>query len=182
MIFAVSLLATRLGAETIGNVEFQFPPSIHEWKFFVDDRFYSQIFAGEEGFSEDEKEETSPLVKVFTHREGDALEIFCAMQVAADEEDEEDTDEETLASIQQDLNEHLNRLFPHHRVTLLSLTEWKDDGFCEWELHDGSVDLMHGYTRGFKKDNTFVVLSYLTTAARTEYNQALWTNVLNEAK
>ncbi len=174
MICTACLLGSALSAESIGDVEFQFPPSNYEWKLFIDHDFYSEFRKDEEEFSE----ESEALVKIFTHREGDALELFVAAQFQNnDEEDELDT----LMSAQKEIDESLNCFLPNHHWQLLSFEESKEEGFCEWELNDAFLDLVHGYSRVLQKDGITTVLFYLTTAVRTEYNRVIWSNILKQA-
>lgn len=179
--FAACLLGTQLSAETIGNVEFQFPPSNYEWKLLFDESFF-QIALGEdevigEGLQEDREDYK---MKIFTHREGDALELFVALQVATDEEDDEE--ETSLASAQKNLDEAFNQYFPHHRISLIQLTDMNGEGFAEWELIDPNSELFHCYARGLKKEGKTAVLVYFSTALKTEHNRVLWTQVLNDAR
>jgi len=197
------LLAGTLVGETIGNLEFDFPPSKYEWKLLLDSNTFD--FSDDDDDDDDDFSSSdyqwgqpvdasgedldaeSPSLKVFTHREGDALEIFVALidtDPEADDDDEEEPD--TLEEIQAQIDEALNEHFPNHRMILISATETDDGGSAEWELSDGTNNLMHGYTRYFeiKKGGdleALAFLSYLTTAEHSEYNRSLWTNVLNQA-
>lgn len=186
-IYATCLLSLPLAAETIGNVEFQFPPSNFEWKLLADDHNRFCDDDGKEEFSIDEDEdfpcENEQIFKFFTHREGDALELFIATQMPdTAEDDDEDDEPDTLFSLQKRLDETLNQYFPNHKLILLNVTNNCDEGFAEWELNDGAQDVMHGYSRAFKKNGSLTVLCYLTTAVRTESNRFLWTQVLDQVK
>lgn len=175
-IYAACLLGSGLSAETIGNIEFEFPPSNYEWNVLADDQFYSDFFG--EGEAPPDNEASA---KFFTHREGDALEILIASQFQGDDDDDDDQ-MSTLVAIQKELDETLNSFFPNHRLVALNYLESDTDGFFEWELNDGSVDIMHGYCRAFLEGNRYTALSYLTTALMTDHNRAIWTNTLNQAK
>lgn len=178
-VFAACLWGAQLPAETIGNVEFQFPPSNYDWKLFMDENFFQVHLSPDESVGEGLEEDCEDcLVKLFTHREGDALELFMALQLT----DEDEDDDDTLLAVQKQLDESFNQYFPNHRLSLLQLTEMKGEGFMEWELRDLDCDLLHGYGRGLKKDGKSTSLFYFTTALRTEHNRALWTQVLNDAR
>lgn len=199
---AVCLLGGPLVAETVGNVEFQFPPSNYEWRLFADDSSFENNFMDDdEDFDlpsdyqwgtplDDDKEDSldvRPNVKLFTHREGDALEIFVAYQDNDPDCDDEEDEVDTLESVQMEIDQELNQLLPNHRLILRSLVDNKEDGFADWELNDGTQDIMHGYTRIFRIKGAdgverFIMLGYLTTALQTEHNRSVWTNVLNQAR
>lgn len=204
-ICAACFVGSSLAAETIGSIEFQFPPSNNEWRIFVDDSIIENGL-----FSDDDDDEDfeisadyqwgTPLddeddfdyepsrFKLFTHREGDALELFIAYQDNSPEGDEDDDSEiDTLETIQKELDESLNKYLPNHRLIIHSVTDNRTDGFVEWELNDGIQDIMHGYTRFIMKKTgddvgSITMLGYLTTSVRSEYNRALWTNALNQAR
>lgn len=179
-ICAACLFGTQLCAESIGNVEFQFPPSNYDWKILMDNQSAEAFFgADEEGDCDD------CHFKLLTHREGDSLEVVIAMQSPIDSDNDEDDDEDepdTLAAFQEELDENLNQYLPNHRLVVLQLEDFGDEGFLEYELNDGSVDVMHGYARYFQKGDSATFLLYLTTALQTEYNRAVWTAVLNDAR
>lgn len=180
-VFAACLLGAQLSAETIGNVEFQFPPSKYEWRLFMDENFFQVHLAPDECIGEGMEEDCEDYeVKLFTHREGDAFELFMALQLSDSGED--DDEEETLATAQKELDEAFNQYFPNHKLSLLQLTDRNDEGFIEWELRDLDCDLLHGYGRGFTKEGKNTSLFYFTTALRTEHNKALWTGILNDAR
>lgn len=216
---AACLLGSSLTAETIGNVEFQFPPSNYEWKLLIDDSSLDQFIGSyvdddfdddedddlaykwgtdddddddyddEEDFDDEEESFSQFLYKVFTHREGDALEIFVAHQSFDSDDDFDDLDKGNfynLETAQEDLNTTINRLFPNHKVILHAIEDHQTGAYVEWELNDGTQDLMHGYTRViFVNENgvpRVTSLSYFTTASATEYNHHVWTNVLNQIR
>jgi hypothetical protein len=208
------LLGSSLAAETIGNVEFQFPPSNYEWRVLVDDSILENatLFDGDDDdFYEDDEDDFvsstdyqwgTPLddeddddfvgeksrFKMFTHREGDALEIFVAYQDNDPmDEDDEDDKLDTLESVQEELNHSINRYLPNHKFIIHSVIDTDEDGFAEWELNDGIQDIMHGFTRVIKTKvdgemKSLTVLGYLTTSVRSEYNRSVWTNALNQAR
>ncbi|MBU6384050.1 MAG: hypothetical protein KGQ49_05425 [Verrucomicrobia bacterium] len=174
-IFAACLLGSQLSADIIGDVEVQFPPSNYEWQVLIDQDYVKDLvpYCPTEEMGQ---------FQVLTHREGDAFEIFIALQAPVDEEeDEEDCESESLACCQQEINEQLNRYLPNHQFVLLNLNDSNNEGTLEYALYDRSVDLMHGYARHFQKDGTSIFLLYQTTALASEYNKAIWTRVLNEA-
>lgn len=185
-IYAACLWGMQLSAETVGNIEFQFPPSNYDWKILVDSQFYNDAlfsreeddFLGDE--DDDEFFEENNHFKFFTHREGDALEILIVLQTPVDEDDE-DEEIDTLFTAQKKIDKWLNRYLPNHRLDLLNWEELKENGFVDWELNDGQLDLMHGYVRHFKKDDDTCILFYLTTGLRTEYSRAIWIQTLNNA-
>lgn len=203
-ICAACFVGSSLAAETIGSVEFQFPPSNNEWRIFVDDSIIenSAFFDDDddEEFEisadyqwgtplddEDELESVPSRFKLFTHREGEALEIFIAYQDNSPDWDEEDDEVDTLEAAQKGLDESINKYLPNHRMILHSLTDRGEDGLVEWELNDGIQDIMHGFTRIFATKvggdlESLTILGYLTTSPRSEYNKALWTNALNQAR
>jgi len=176
--FLIALLAAfPMYSETVGNVEFQLPPSNYEWRVFMED---------------------TPL-KIFTHREGDALEIFSAISVPTVEPDEEASPENmagltpvkqlfnmdgSQASSFQFVQQSLNRLgflFPNHKLVLLNLEESDDNCLFGWECYDGVQDILHGYVRAFRTTEGIAVLHYITTAPYSETNRVMWTRILNRA-
>jgi hypothetical protein len=200
-LWAACLAASPLLSETIGDVEFQFPPSNYEWRLLIDNDCFGNLFVDDEDFDEDESyedvfegdegEETDlealiPKMQFYTHREGDALELFVAMQVSIGEDEEDEDDATTLMQAQKEIDKFVNRFLPNHQFVLIKLEEKETEGFMEWVFSDGLQDLMHGYTRGFAKTadgkKTFTALGYSTTAIRTEHNRMLWTQLLNQAK
>jgi len=187
--YAVCLLGAPLAAETIGNVEFQFPPSRYEWKLLLDEQtlndFVSFVDEDEsEPYSENEEAlEENLNLKIFTHREGDALELFIAMQ-AVDYDFENDV--ETLNIIQSEVDVALNQFFPNHKFIVHAYSENRDGGFIEWEINDGIQDIMHGYSRGlFVNENgvpRVTTLCYFTTARTTEHNRIMWAEMLSQVR
>lgn len=178
-ICAVCFAAAHLSAESIGTVEFQFPPSNYDWKIFMDNMSLQNLFSP---YESDEEACEASYLKLFTHREGDSLEIFVAMQSPNNEDIDDDNEIDTLASAQEELGKSLNQYLPNLRFNILDLKDFGDDGFVEYELHDGSIDVMHGYARYFLKESSWTFLLYLSTALQTEHNRILWTQVLNDAR
>jgi hypothetical protein len=200
-------MGSSLTAEIIGNIEFQFPPSNNEWKILLDDSILEKIPSFEDIDEEDfqlrsdyqwgeplSNEDVEDVLvsqpsrfKTFTHREGDALEFFVAYQDNNPEWDEEDDKIDSIESAQKNLDEWINAYMPNHKFVLNSLLDSDDESFGEWELNDGTQDIMHGYTRILKarvngEVKSVTLLGYLSTALLTEHNRSLWTNMLNEAK
>lgn len=176
------MVSGPLLAETIGNVEFQFPPSQFEWKLLVDKDTVCNLFKCEDEAEEESDDFECIGFKMFTHREGDALEMFMAMQIKDDEEDEI----QTLESVQRLMNETYNRFLPNHKFIVQSYQEDERGGFVEMEFNDGVQDVMHAFTRSLvvktEEGKLQTILSYMTTAQRSEHNRILWTDVLNQAK
>ncbi|HSX11765.1 MAG TPA: hypothetical protein VLF94_08630 [Chlamydiales bacterium] len=176
-ISAASLMASPLLALTIQNVEIPFPPSNYEWKLLADEKTLDFSFMMPEC-------DPDNSFKVFTHREGDALEIFIAA-VFNDTDDTDEAEEETLETSQKLIDETINQYLPNHRLIANKVAEDDNGGFAEWEWNDGDQDVMHGFTRVMESQNEggrkVVVLGYSTTALKSEYNRTLWTDVLNQA-
>lgn len=201
LIPALWLMSCPLRAETVGNVEFQFPPSQHEWKLLVGQDFFFGCCKDEE-FDEEEFDEpdlyteeavekpdlNEERIKLFTHREGDALELFFAVQMPLDPDNEEDDEIDTVETVQLQLNECINSFLQNHKFIVNQVIDEKNGGFVEWEFNDGTYDIMHGFSRvRIKKTEqglaqSFTVLSYLTTGCKSEQNRMVWTDVLNQAK
>lgn len=180
-IYLAALAASPLVAEKIDNVEIQFPSSNYEWKLLLD--FNQNSFSG--AVEEEEGDDISlesmsalPSVKIYTHREGDALETFSISWI---KEEEEESENETLETIQKQIRDRLGLFFKNHTVKILACEELDTECFAEWELNDGTQDLLHGYVRGFKSEEKCVVLSYMTTAPHSDQNRALWISTLNQA-
>lgn len=179
-----SLMALPLCAETSGRISYELPPSHHEWKLLIDDQVFANSF-GLDG--EDDKPGT---FQIFTHREGDALEVLFHIDLEQDEEGVS-MDEILFSNSLSDsdapnalLEEKLNRLgflFPNHRTVPLDL-EKKEDGYLfSWIWEDGNLDLAHGVTRVIKTNQGISILQYFTTAAWNEQNLEKWIRVLDQA-
>ena len=150
-----------------------FPPSQYEWKELFSESFF-QIPAFQS--------EQTPKYRLFTHREGDALELFLTFQFPLDPEDMEEDETETLLTIQQALDENINSLFPNHHLKVLQYEEDRDENsISEWGLFDENTELLHGYARCLSSKDSYTYLFYLTTALPTEENRTLWTQFLNES-
>lgn len=158
----LALIAGPLAAEQFENIEFQFPPSNNEWKLWFDKTYET------EGFD--------MHTRAYTHREGDALEIFLILTsptILGEEDDDESEIEEILAA--------MGITFPNHQFITTTLEKSDTSEFEELEWSDGVQDIMHGFARTLIFKPKTVVMSYFTTAAKHEANQFLWTNVLNKA-
>ncbi len=162
-ICAICFLSASLSAEVIGNVELSLPPSQYEWKSFWDN--LSQF-----------EEEASTDAVILAHREGDALELFISLQAREDEEDS------APSNLQDELIDVLGLIFPFHEWRVAFCSGTAEDMIIEWALNDGSVDLMHGYSRIINQGDSTTLLCYSTTAMQTDYNRTLWLNVMEEAK
>lgn len=213
MLSAFLLLGSLLSAETFENLTWEFPPSNFEWKLFMDETSIKNMFSAQDTEDQDFAEEIAADLdesfpsdtpakveitrstdsasvmdqihfRMFFHREGDALEIFTVQQLLSDGDDDEDDEMDTLETAQLAINGVFEKFFPNHKIHLLSGTENGKEGFCDWELTDGTQDLMHGYAKGIEHTDgkKITILSYMTTALRTEHNQMLWTNLLNQIK
>ncbi len=182
------LIGSPLLAETLHKVEFQFPPSNSEWKLLVDiDQDTPFVFQVEESEEVEtvngvEEEETTTTVKnrfkVFTHREGDALELFTVVYVEVDNEGDEPENQEMA---KKQMEEMLNNFLPNHRFVASQIEGSETDGLAEWAVNDGEQDMFHGYARTIKTSEGCYGLNYLTTAVKSECNRALWLDILNQA-
>lgn len=202
---ATCFFGAPLVAETIGNVEFHFPPSNYEWKLLIDESLFNDYFEAaqsnfedeedlvnqEEGvvYEVDDEEEGSAAehyFKIMTHREGDALELFAAVQTFDPSDDETDEEFDTLESSREKLDKTFNQFFPNHKLILHAFEDDVTGGYADWELSDGDQDIMHGYTRIITVNENgaprTTILSYFTTANATEYNRHMWTEVLNQVR
>jgi hypothetical protein len=144
LVTLLCLIGSSLAAELIDGIQIDFPPSNREWTPLI----------------EHEK------LKIYTHREGDALELFALASAPSDEE------------IEWEREEMIKALFPNHRHA------YKTGELCgltEWEFHDGKVDLMHGLAREIDEGEKTYLLFYLTTALKSEINTHLWAQILNQA-
>jgi hypothetical protein len=84
-------------------------------------------------------------------------------------------------------NEGFNQFFPNHKLIVQTVVDEKEQGFVEWELNDGTQDILRGFSKAFIHINSeglksITVLSYMTTALRSEYNRMVWSDALNQAK
>jgi hypothetical protein len=168
------LFSGALAAETIGNVEFEFPPSTYNWVLLTDTSAYSS---------------PEPIaVKMYTHKVGNNLEFFSAtamFDTEAEMVEEEYQDAEpfhTSEFAQLFINDLFGGYFPNHRISITNLSETNDAGLLEWEMSDGVQVIFHGICRYMRVDQKDVILSYATIASRTAENSALWIDVLNRAK
>lgn len=211
-----SLIMAPLCAETVGNLNFQFPPSNYEWRLLIDNTIIEATLeeafhtddenSSESNNIEDQEEEIGEKVdfKIFTHREGDALELFIATSISnkdlsievdqlplsetifandpefADPEESRKPEESSVHFLQRTLDQFFVRL-PNHRLIILNIQETKDDCFFAWECNDSNQDILHGYCRCFKTKNGQAILNYITTAQLSEQNSAIWSNVLHQA-
>lgn len=182
--YIVCLIAGTLLAETIDHVEFQFPPSNYEWKELIGDQALSDLFDWD-----DEDGDAVENLKAYTHREGDALEILVVMTYSGiDQEAAIDNEVATLEAIQEELDLTVNKIFPNHRYMINAYVpdEGANTAFVEWELNDGTQELLHGFARAFSSRNgdnlRTATLCYLTTANKSEHNSSTWTEVLNQAR
>ncbi len=157
-------------AEKIADLEINFPPSVYEWRLLIEEAPFDE---DDEDFSIDDK------LAVFTHREGDALEVLFTISHKSSslKDDEVDTEE----SIQNEINSDLAMIFPNHRICISNFSETETEGFFEWEFNDGVQQIIHGYARDFQAAEKGAVLCYFTTALKTEQNRILWTNTLMNA-
>lgn len=182
------LFGTTLSAETIGDAQFQFPPSQYEWKLLIDQELFNQFEDDDEDDEEYyETEECENSLKLYVHREGDALELFTAAQFYCDEDDDQDfQDPETVAKKQQEVFDEINPFLPNHKFNLLAISSTHIDNVkeydMEWELNDGVIDLLYGFSKIVKNEEKITLFNYFTTAQRTEENRALWIEVLNNAR
>lgn len=180
MIFC--LICSFTFAETIGNVEVAFPPSYNDWVVLF------------EHHNIDEDNGKEQQVSILTHREGDALEVFVVLSTNDSqiyyrnkgvwewEEDEYEEEKDTKESIQNEINEMICQFFPNHSYQITTFIDEKDHGFCEWELNDGKVDIMHGVSRHLETEKCMNVFGYFSTSEKTEANTALWHHIINNAK
>lgn len=171
-ILVLSLVTIPAFSERVGNIEFDFPPSQHPWEALFDQNGF--VCEGED-FGDDH-------MKVFMHREGDALEVF-AIVSTSDEDADEEEEIDTAESIEREINEMICGFLPNHRFQIHTYVEIdaSHDGFLDWEFRDHTIDLMHGLTRAINVDGKIHMIGYFTTAEKTEQNHALWTGVLNSA-
>ncbi|HEX2582524.1 MAG TPA: hypothetical protein VHL30_00210 [Chlamydiales bacterium] len=164
-----------LTAETIGNVEFEFPPSTSDWVLLTDSNAYCPV---------EENSGDTIQIKIYTHKVGDALEFFTVANILEQEEEEETEEEkfQTAEYAQRFVNDLLAAYFPNHRIAFTAFTEDENDGFLEWELNDGMQQIFYGLCRSLKVKEGAIVLSYMTTASKTLENSAVWREALYQAK
>ncbi len=187
------LASLPLCAENVGDLQFQFPASQHEWKSLINNVIVENALRA----IDDEVEGLEKVCfKLFTHREGDALEMFTATTIAnqdlvqdaaplsdaflTEEGDSTIPEEATVEYMQRTIDQFFLQL-PNHKVTILDIEKTADNLFYSWELNDGSIDVIHGYSRIFKTEAGQAALNYVTTAPHTESNKALWIQVLSSA-
>lgn len=166
---AACFAASPLLALTVRNVEVPLPPSNYEWRQLTDNTTLSNAFLP---LPDDLPDEENGY-QVFTHREGDALELFTVAYYT-------DTDENDLDTMQE-VQGLLKLCFPNHRLIVTAVSE--EGKTAEWEYNDGHLDLMHGFTgiiTGEKGRN--IILSYSTTAQKGECNRFTWQQVLTQAR
>lgn len=167
----LSLVSSMAFGETIGKVEVDFPLSHNDWVVLFD-QYDIDEFDGEESD-----------IKVLTHREGDALEVFFVFASKDGEGWEDDEDEpDTKESVENEINEWICEFFPNHRFHLTTFIDEKDHGFMEWVFHDGNMDLMHGITRALEIGDRSYTFGYFTTAEKSEETLSLWNNVINQVR
>lgn len=173
-------LTLPLIAETIGNVQFQFPPSSSEWRLLttLDNGSVLDFDNDEEreGANESEKE-TKAVLAVYTHREGDAFEILAIIEEETGENETMLPADEAQAHIEKTFGKYL----PNHRILLTALIESENHSLIEWELNDGTHDLLHGYLRRFMTPGKKTILQYATSAQKTDLNRSIWTTTLVQA-
>lgn len=171
------LFGSALSAETIGDVDFQFPPSPYNWVLLTDTSTYPPLEGGEK----------IPLhIKMYTHKVGDVLEFFSATTLFDEEAEEEESEEteqfHTSEFAQLFINDLLGNYFPNHRISITNISEEKDAGFLEWEIDDGVQLIFHGVCRYMRVNQKDYILNYTTMGSKTPQNIALWIDTLNQAK
>lgn len=179
-----TLFTTPLLAERVGPVEFQFPSAHYEWKELIN----TDNLPKDEDYDLDaEGEEVLDVsIKTYTHREGDALELFIAssfiLNSGAPSVGAPLTDYFPESNDLFEFIGALKELTPSHQLALVHAQETSDGYFIIWECNDGETDLLHGYIRTIKTKDGVAILQYITTALATEQNLLLWTKVLADAK
>lgn len=184
--FFTLLAAFPLCAHTIGNLEFELPPSQHEWTLFMNQATLTKLMEMGEG---EEVEPIKERFQLYTHREGDALEILCVAHIEEAQPmslqemmaDDIGSEESTHIGMQK-MYDKLFAVFPNHRLVITDCQETENELFSAWELSDGATDVMHGYSRGFKSEKGVTVFTYMTTVVQNETNRSLWTSALNAIK
>ncbi len=155
-ICVLCFLGAGLSAEVIGNVELSLPPpSQHEWTLLSDDR---------------EEEKAFPKTLVFAPKEGDGLELFILRQSRLDLGlDSSNPEQQFIDDLVQDYQEDVAGYGSTESIVI------------EWMSEEPEGPL-HGYSRMLTQGDSIVFLCYLTTAAQTKHDRALWTNAIGEAK
>lgn len=175
-LFAACLIGSHLQAESIENTQFEFPSSHYDWNLLLDHTL-DHLFE-----DEDDDENDTFQMKVYTHREGDALEFFFAVSVTCSADGDEEEEVDTREIVQSEINSLLNRFLPNHYLYVTNFSENHENGVFEWEFTDGSVDLVHGSSRGAFHTSQGVetshILCYITTAQKTAENQKIWADFL----
>jgi hypothetical protein len=174
-ILIAMFIANAVNAERIGDVEFEFPKSDQEWVLLTD----SHSFTGLEEIKD------SFHIKFFTHRNGDALELLTMVQMIEDnyvDAEEEEEPFQTAQFAEIFINDLLKETLPNHQINISKFKENRKEGFVEWEVSDGIQQVIHGISRLLNTKNNTILISYLTTAIKTEENTALWTDLLLKAK
>lgn len=181
-IVILALCGSFLSAEIIGNVEFQFPPSSYDWVLF--NEYNIGDAESEDKHGDDDSLPIHNLsYKIYTHKAGDALELFTAVWFPQDEEEEDDDESETAQMVETFLNEQMSAYFPNHRIKIARFDETKEGGFIEWEINDGVQAILHGLGRFLKVPSSgSALLNYSTTANKSEENGQLWTDTLYQAQ
>ena len=182
-LFIACLIGAPLLAETVQNIEFQFPPSQHEWRLLtqIDQQTLTDLEDQEREDPIEEEESPIDLIRVYTHREGDALETLSVVLMTDDGEEEEKEEETLAAYIQKSLNLTFGPWLPNHKFVIEPLVESENDLLAAWELNDGIQPVVHGYIRLLSNDNKVAALQYMTTAQKKEMNHSIWTSVLLQA-
>lgn len=189
------------------TVEVELPPSNYEWELCVN---YTPSIQSDEGkdtypssIQNDEDEGDEGIadnllsLQCFTHREGDALEVFAITALLPIKEEPDSPNPESVnktenesvdeffkdlaEAIGQSVADRLRQIFPNHNIQSNFLESNETHELFEWELRDHQSDLMHGYSRLIKTDSSNIVVCYHTTELKTECNRATWLNVLNQA-
>ncbi len=173
----VVLCAGSLLSETVGPVEFQFPPSSNEWKLLVDQNVLSAILQKLIALEDVEDKDRVPAMQIYLHREGDALETFCVFITSPEEADDDEEADQSTEPLPLAL---LNLLLPNHAIITSSYSGTSENSqFISWEVQDANVDLMHGVSRTIQVADKLVVCGYSSTASKTEYNANLWMEMLS---
>jgi hypothetical protein len=167
-----SSMILPLCAQTTGNINYELPPSHHEWRLLLDNNTLNATFAID---GEDSVDSTS-MLQIFTHREGDALEILFFAQT--DIKDEQPLNVNSF--IENDFGA-MGFSLPNHRLSLVNLENLEDRDIVTYVWEDGVVDLMHGVICLLKTQNKMSMLHYATTAPISEENIQKWTAVLSQA-
>ncbi len=167
------LSVSALTAELIGDVEFQFPPSIQEWTLVANENSFCPL-------------ENSQL-KVYTHEEGNSLEFFVAVHALDNKTlDLEEEDREPLLQIKElvqvFIDEQLKAYLPDHKISLTQLDEENGKISIAWELSNTLRPVLYGLGLAFEEKGHLVVLQYMTTAIKTPENVKSWKQVLDQAK